>query len=255
MLHIRQFSTSRLNVQLQECSIGAAMECALMPETAIHASDSAFLRACIKDGGDVPDPAKWTIQERALAIGHYLIELHQKDFKVGADGVFSDYVDTSTDIPKGSAENPLLLGELEGDIWHMQHLYGYMAESIERLQGLVPVPNGEIRLHWQFGCMAAQLFTEGNPAPDASNPGLYDDYLMGHMQTLLAMPTSAMAKIFSMYVEGCEKLHHFFEMRIGKDGINFAPKPREGEAEANLPPATFPSYSCINQFARDLAGK
>lgn len=255
MLFLPELSTRRLRVKLQECAIGNAIECALMPETAQHACDTAYLQACITDGGGVPDPRMWTVQERALAVGHYLIAVHQRDFEVGANGRYSDYLDAQTDIPGDSDKSPLELGEIEGDKWCMHHLYGYMAEAIERLQGVVRVPNGDAYLHWRFGCMAAQMVRDAEEVPDWSNSGVYDDYLAQRMQVLMQMPESAMAKMMQLYEDGRSELYHLFDMCFDKNGIAFRARADGKGAEAALPPATFPSRSCISKLARQLAGK
>lgn len=252
MLKIAPLVTKRLRVELQECSIGKAIECALLPETSPHACDTEFLKACTKDGGPIPDPLLWTLQERALAICHYLLAVHDEDFPVGDKGHCSDYMDLSTDVPTGTIDEPVDVGVIEGDAWRCQHLFGYMLEAIERLQGSIEMPGDSMRLHWMFGCMAAQLVRVGEQPLDWTSAGEYDDALQERMRVLMALPERPMAQLFFAHRTALDKLHHIFTPCFTEDGIAFL---AQREAAAVLPPATFPADSCVSEFAKDLAGK
>lgn len=259
MLHIEPLHTSRLRVSMRELGIGNAITVGMMPEYKQEASTTAFLRAVITDGGDNAEPALWTVQERALATGNYLMAVHreQRDFPVGPNGRFSDYLDAARDVPMGTFGAPLYVGDVADDKWSIQHLLGYMAEAIERLQGQIEVPGGDQRMHWLFGAMAAQLVHDEarEEEPDWAVPGLYDDWLADKMRVMLALPESAAMQLRLLYEEGTQKLYHLFNMRIGKEGgLVFLPREGKG-AEAGLPPATFPAHSCISEFARAMGGK
>lgn len=267
MLYISPFMTSRLNVQMRELPIGDAMSLVLMPAEHAQAAVTAFLRSVITDGGPVPDPLCWTLQERTLAVCQYLMAIHadDPDFKVG-DARFSDYADLNTDIPKDTASTPIELGELGGDHWSLQHLMGYMLESIERLMlaGAIKVPTGCARLHWQFAAMGAQLVRQGEEVPDWSNPGQYDDWLAMRTTKLLSYAETDMAHLWVMYRQGQEQLRHFFdydftaahESNAMVGGPVFLPQPRqEQEAAAVMQPATFPPISCVSALAWGLLGK
>lgn len=267
MLYIPVLSTRRLRVKLKEIGLGDGISVAMMPAGQSQAGDTAFLRAIIADGGEHPDPELWTIPERALAVGHYLMAIFKDDpdFPVGERGRFSDYLDADTDVPDEGLLQPMPLGTLERDVWGVQHLLGYMAEAIERLQGQVAVPGGDPYLHWRFGCMAAQLVRESEepPAPDWTQPGRYDDWLADRMRTLLALPESSMAQLMGLFDDAQPELYHLFGVGFDrKGGLVFLPKQKPAsastapgkEAEADLPPATFPSHTCLSSLSKELAG-
>lgn len=270
MLYLEPFVTSRLKIKMRELAIGDAMSVALMPADKPQSCITAFLRAVIQEGGEHAAPELWTLQERTLAVCHYLMGVNpdQPNFAVGEFGTFLDYADLQSDIPKGTAQKPVEVGELEGDTWAVQHLTGYMLEAIERLMHAqaVSVPNGCARMHWIFCAMGAQLVREGEEVPSWETPGLYDDWLAARATRLLSLPESASAQLWVMYRMGCEQLSHFFsydfatahESNAMVGGPVFLPKPAaatEKEAVAVLQPATFLPISCVSYYALGLLGK
>jgi hypothetical protein len=119
-----------------------------------------------------------------------------------------------------------------------------MAGEVEGLSG---------RLHWLFGAMAAQLVRSGEDAPEAADgEGAFEEYLLARMRVLKGYPDSDFAKLMVLYLEGRDKLHHFFALEFTNDGIAAMPK---GGAASNLPPARFPFSSCVSRFALQLGGK
>lgn len=264
MIHFDKLTTSRLNVQLRELPIAEAIRVARMPNLAVEAEATVFLRAAIADGGPLPDPELWTVQERNLAVCHYLMciqpEGQSRDFAVGTLGKFSDYFDGKTDIPAGTAEEPVDLGVVDGTHYGLRHLLGYMAEGIERTAPLMlpaDADDDDRRLHWVFGCMAAQL-VELSPTADVPQdpgpglPGAYDDWLMAFITGLQQMPESEFTRLLAAYMQGQEKLRHLFDWEISPyGGVQFKPGK---EAAADLPPATFPSRTCLSPTAIRLGG-
>lgn len=265
MLHFEPFVTSRLQVKMREIAIGDAMAILLMPEDKPQACTTAFLRAVMVDGGPVPDPLLWTLQERTLAVCHYLMAINpeQPNFAVGK-GVLTDYAQFDQDVPQGTMEHPVELGELEGDHWSLQHLQGYMLESIERLQRAqaIAVPGDSARLHWMFASLGAQLVRAGEEVPAWSKPGQYDDWLAERTKRLLSLPESAMAQLFAMVIQGRESLHHFFDYTFSEatpananvGGPVFLPF-GEKEAAAQLHPATFLPIRAVSNLAYSILGK
>src|SRR5258706_5730427 len=154
MLHIPVLRTKRLTVQLRELSIGASAALAAMPAHNQEACCSAFLQPAIESVTGIADPALWTVQERMMAVCHYLaatVDDRIADFAAG-DGRYSDYLEAAAQFPVEAVH----LGEVGGDAWNMRQLTGAMAEAIERLHGEAGAPITG-RLHWLLGGMAAQL--------------------------------------------------------------------------------------------------
>lgn len=166
MIYFPPLRTRRLTVQLRELSIGDSLTLAAMPGHMEEASTTAFLR-CAVDAAKVAveDPARWTVQERILAVCHYLSATTEDgpDFSLG-EGHYSDYLQGEADIQ--TSVQAVEVGEVGGDTWHVRHLTGAMAESIERMAGEIEGLSG--RLHWLFGAMAAQLVRTGEEVPDAA---------------------------------------------------------------------------------------
>lgn len=250
MIKIPPLRTRRLTVTMEELSIGDSMGIAAMPTGRPQAECTAFLRAAIGTSPGVPDPAQWTVQERAHAVAWYMAATLDDgpDFSLGA-GHYSDYLDGTADIKLPVCTAPA--GELAGDTWHIRHLTGAMAESIERTEGEIPGQTG--RAHWIFGTMAAQLIREGEDVPDGTgSEGAFDEFLVGRMQILKGFPASDFDALFGMFFDGREALHHLMRIEIGKEGLVVMPKEMKGGAASDLPPCTFPARTALPQLARDL---
>jgi len=249
VIHFPPLRTRRLTVQLRELSFSDSIAVASMPPHLAEAECTAFLRAAVQSARGLDDPARWTVQERMLVVCHYLAATAEDgpDFAVG-EGHYSDYLDGGTDIQTSA---PMLeLGEVGGDVWHIRHLTGAMAESIERMVG--EVAGIGARLHWLLGAMAAQMVRAGESVPDASDgEGAFDEFLVGRMRILSGFPETDFAVLMGLFFAGREKLHHLFRIELTGDGVVAMPK---GGAAADLPPARFPARTCLSGIARELVG-
>lgn len=277
MIHFPRLTTRRLRAQMVELTIGQSITIAGFPKGAEEAANTLMLRSCA--GADCSlDPAHWTLQERALGVGHYLMSINvdEPNFKIG-DGRFSDYLDAEHDIDLATADVPLSVGHIEGDDWAVQHLYGYMLEAIERVQGQVSMPGGHggqgvpmtARQHWVFGCMAAQMVRvrlgDGGEVlqvlgdvPEPHSVGQYDDWLIRQMTIFSHMPDNQFAALYMLYRCGKSALHHLFDWEFSHDDgrpVFLARTTKEKGAEAALPPATFHADACLSPTARELGRK
>lgn len=250
MIHFPILRTRRLTVQLKELSIGESIAIAAMPSHLEEAATTAFLQKAVASVKGIENPANWTVQERMMVVCHYLAAVSEDgpDFVVG-DGHYSDYLDGGTDVV--ATENKIEIGEIEGDIWMLQHLTGLMSESIERIQGEIDGVTGQ--LHWLLGAMSAQLVRQGEEVPDPVNgEGAYDEFLLERIRTISGFPESDFAKLMNAYMAGCDALHHLFRIEISNDGLVALPK---GGAAKSLPPARFPVRSCVSRLAKVLGRK
>lgn len=251
MKHFPVLRTRRLGIQLKELSIGDSIALAGMPEHLEQAGVTAFLRYAVSDVLNGPkDPAGWTVQERALAVAHYLASVLEDgpDFSLSEVSKYSDYLDSAIDISLSSTA--VEIGEVGGDVWSIQHLTGAMAESIERvfgeIEGITP------KTHWLIGAMSAQLLRKSEELPEPSDGGHYDEWLVNRMRVLIGFPTGEFELLLFSYYAGLEKLHHLFAYGFADEG-GIIILPREGGA--GLPPARFPVRSAISTIAETMAGK
>lgn len=256
MKHFPILRTRRITAQLQALSIGDAITVASMPEHLAEAECTAFLTYAIKEAsGELTNPADWTVQERALAVAHYLAVVADDgpDFSLGdkSQSHYSDYLDGESDISPALKQVPI--GDVAGDQWEMRHLTGGMAEAIERLAGEVEqLKNLETRLHWIVGSMAAQLVRVKEEIPELTTDGIYDEWLLERMKILMAFPEDDFMQLMTAYQQGREKLHHLFAYDFTDDGIVILPK--KGGAEG-LTSARFPISACLSKLALSMAGK
>jgi len=262
LIHFPLLRTRRLTVQLRELTIGESIAIAAMPPHLPEAECTAFLRAAVQSAQGIEDPADWTVQERMLAVCHYLAATAEDgpDFSLG-EGHYSDYLDGAADIQTQIPQ--VEVGELGGDVWHMRHLTGRMAESIERMAGEVQDAAGNPlagRLHWLLGGMAAQMVRTSETVPDdAVADGAFDEWLVARMRVFSSFPETDFAALMNLYYVGRAKLHHLFRIGFTQDGIVAMPKEQpqaQGEPEAHtLSPARFPVRAALSRLALELVGK
>lgn len=265
MLHFPELRMRRLIVQLRELTIGQAIKIASIPAHLEESSCTKFLEYATDsvkvnatsslsemggvDKEDVSNPASWTIQERVMAVCHYLASTAEDgnpNFKVG-DGNYMDYLDATME----SAVTPFSVGSIGGDEWFIKHMTGGMAETIEKLSGEIDGISN--KLHWIVGGMACQLARNGESVPDHSNSD-FDQFIADRMKIILEFPETEFESLMLSYLAGREKLHHLFTTAFSDEGgIVALPIKKEGGEAVNLPPARFPVHSCLSRLANELA--
>lgn len=268
MQHFPILTTKRLKAQMRELTIMQSIAVAKYPDANKEASITYMLSCIAPDAGD---PLTWTLQERYLALAHYLMCINTKepDFPIGR-GVLSDYLYADKDIDPATINEPVLVGDVGGDVWGMGHLYGYMLESIERTQGLTKnAETGEPldpMLHWIFGAQACQLVRvetaeDGSfvrvitDQPDPADVGAFDDWLIAEILTRSQFPDNAFSTMRVFHAVGQSRMLHLFDWAHGIDGRPVFLPHSSKEAAAVLPPATFSPDECISPAAREMGGK
>lgn len=242
--------TKRIVANLREMTADDAIFLCQMRADMNESGTTALLQRIVSEENNpriaqVTDVRLWTVQERALAVSHYIAHTNGGDpnFKVGTDGHYSDYL---LDGPN-CAPDSLAAGEVGGDKWIAYPLLGIHAESIERL-----VVSGRLeakRYGWWIGAMAAQLFVEGD---DADHSGLtdteLDDLIESRIKVFRAYPDSEFFNMLSLFLSANESMTHLFNLTFTDDGIAFSAK------EAGLPPARFPFDSALSNSAKTVFG-
>jgi hypothetical protein len=254
MSYFPPLRTRRLTVQLKDISIGDAVGLADMPTHLEEAGCAALLNAAIAEVSNGPkNPAEWTVQERTLAVAHYLASVLDDgpDFSLGI-GKYSDYLQGDVDISPAMKHAELgEIGEVGGDHWTVRHLTGAMAEAIERVNGeLEPL---KPRLRWILAGMAAQMVRKGETLPELESDGQFDEWLLQRMRVFAQFPEPDFARLMLAYNHGRNKLHHLFAFDFGVDG-GIVILPKQGGAPG-LPAARFPFHAGISRLALELAGK
>ncbi len=257
MIHFSELRMRRMTVQLRELSIKESIEIAAIPSHLDQSSYTSFLRYAVSSTEsnvaelDLSDPAKWTVQERMMAVCHYLAFTtgSDLDFEVG-DGKYSDYLNIDQGDSAAFSGEPIEVGDVGGDVWFIKHLTGEMAQSIERLDGEIQGVSG--RLHWILGGMAAQLYMKSDDSA-AEDQGDIDQMLLQKMNVFSAFSESDFVDLVSLYYAAREKLNHIFVIDFSDNGI--VALPREGGDASNLHPARFPSHACVTRFTQSLVGQ
>lgn len=245
MIHFPPIQTGRLNVQLRELTIQESVDLAASPPGRHEAEMTALLRIISKASGPNTDPARWTVQERILALTHYMACTSDDtgNFAVGDEGArFLDYLDADIDAAPEFCD----AGEACGEQWIARQLIGAQAEALESLC--------TTRLQWTAGDMAARMFEAGNAdgMPDAVDaPSDYAVWLKDRMALFLAMPESEFSELHTAYLRGLGALHHLFSLDFDTEGHIVLPKATSGGGAAKAP-ARFLAASCIGFLARHL---
>ncbi|SET43812.1 hypothetical protein SAMN05216326_1275 [Nitrosomonas marina] len=259
MLNIKPLRLRRMTLQMRELTIGESIAIASSPPHLEEALCTTFLNST-KAGVQstiegMDNPQNWTVQERIMAVCHYLSVTSDTgpDFQLEGGAHLTDYLDASKDA--ALQDESISLGELHQDKWHIRHLTGAMAESIERLVGQIDGIDG--RLHWILGGMACQLVREGESMPDpVQKQNDFDAFILEKIKIISAYPESEFEQLMFMYMEGRNDLHHLFITNFSNEGIVALPVPKEGEGVAeSMSPARFPVRQCISRIAHDLARK
>lgn len=253
MINFSPLRTRRLQVQLQELTIGAAIALCKMPPNQHEAGTTALIAATVTPNerplpGEVTDPRLWTVQERALVVSHYLAHTVETgpDFHIGASGKLSNYLDLERDVPPEFVD----LGVVAGDKWLLYPLLGTHAESIERLvlTGQLPAE----RHGWWMGAMAAQLVRDGEEQFDvlSCTEAQLDARIAERSAIFKQFPESDFMDMLFAFLVGCEKLQHVFRIDFADDGILVLPN----KEVPGLPPARFPFSDAISTRAFEVFG-
>ena len=251
MIHFPPLRTARFTAQLRELPIRDAIALAAMPEHRIEAAHSYFLRSAVIPDENMLDVDQWTVQERTLAVTHYMASTYDDGpnfvvCKVGdIETSYGDYLDGGASYPADDVEGI----ELEGDVWRVRQLTGRLACSVERLSGSLDGIDGVA--YWQFALMAAQLVPNEEADADLSDSDL-DRLLLERMQVIAGFPESAFVRLLDAFEVGREKLHHLFSLGFDKSGIVVKAR-KESTAPAQC--ARFPARSTVTAVAKYLGGK
>lgn len=233
MIPFPPLRTRRHTIELRELTIGEAIYLAKLNPAAHEASVTALLERAAGE-----DTLDWTVQERGLAVAHYMAQtMGDPDFALG-DLKFSDYF-----VPD-EAPDEVELGYMLEDHWSMRPLLGRHAETIERF-----ILGGSLeatRMSWWMGAMACQLRrpTEKDPAPE-----VFDTWLAGRITVLQALPESAFLELFGAFLAGQRQLNRLLNLDFTDEGAVFTA--REVPAAA---PARFLVPDCLADATRQILG-
>lgn len=243
MIAFSPAKTRRLNVQLQELSIGDAIYLCQLPPERYEYGTTELLRRIVKPCsqprvGQVHDIGKWTVQERAFVVAHYLAHTEPSgpDFSIGSSR-YSDYI-----MPDKDAPQEVALGVIAGDSWRLVPLSGDAAESIERM-----TVDGRLsadRSGWWFGAMAAQMMRPGESLPEEDMEG----FIHARAEVFKAYPERDFIELLSAFIRGTAMQDHLFRVSFDDSGIVF-----DQEVQGK-PPARFPYNSAVTESTKKFFG-
>lgn len=250
MIVFSPLRTRRLDVALQELSIGDEIALCHLPEAAHEKSLTEFLERAVEASHapterHVASPRAWSVGERLMVLAHYCTHTREDgpDYAITETSNLSDYLDIATDV----SPTPVTFDAI-GDRWVLRPLIGAAMEVLEALRIQSAMQGRE---YWVIGSMAAQLVRDGEVTPDpVADFAEYAEWLERRIATMAAMPGSAFDVLFAHYAEAMQT-GQFFRLWFDEQGVIVLPK----EAGAVAPPARFLVHSCIGTVALSLAGK
>jgi hypothetical protein len=241
MNHLSPLSLPNITLDMKELTILQAMTLAKIPTNQEQYSVGRFIRFVTNDA---VNPNILTAQERTMALCHYLAASSDTgaDFSVG-NGVFSDYFNpTQTKQP-----HSIPLTDYEGDNWLVTPLFGWALEGLERLEGEIPELTG--RTFWLVGRMASQLTKEGDILPDIDSNDSVDMWLLHRLKTLSSYPEREFNRLLGAFLTTVEAHNALFKIDVDDTGLVIMPE----SEDKGLPPARFPCYTIITDWARFMA--
>lgn len=245
MRHIPPLKTRHLQIDLQELTLGQSIKLAGIPAHRYERGQTELLKMICTVRHGEPDPSLWTVHERIFAVSHYMAAVLEDgpDFSLGESATYTSYLDAAMECDATERE----IGDIGGDVWTVRVLRGYQIEAIEALLGELDIPP---RLHYLIGGMAAQLVRKDEePAPEYHSSD-YEKWLLKRMAILIDYPASDCEALMGAYLTAVDTLQSYFRIAFSADGV--VVNPNEG-ADGSLPPARFPSLSCVTESARVLA--
>lgn len=241
MNHLCPLNLPSITLEMRELTILQAMTLAKIPTTQEQYSVGRFIKFVTNNA---VNPSLLTAQERTMALCHYLAASGDNgaDFSVGS-GTFFDYFNP-TPVKK---DDKIPLSDYAGDNWHITPLFGWALESLERLQGEIVELEG--RIYWLIGRMAAQLLRDNEDLPDFNSNDSVDIWLLNRLRTFSRYPEREFNQLLSSFLSAVEGHDALFKIDVDDVGLVIMPC----EGDKGLPPARFPCYTLLTEWARLMA--
>lgn len=248
LINIPPLRVKRFTAQMRELSIRDAIALAAIPASMQHAAASFFMKCAVTDvEGAVEDPELWTVQERTLAICHYMSSTYDDgpDFTLNNGAKYSDYL-----AGKDFKDSHIDIGEVEGDAWTVRHMTGRLACSIERLVGEVDGVNDYT--FWQVAIMAAQMVPNGLSGDELTDSDL-DQFILERINVIASFPESVFAVLLSKWHAAVDELQHLVFLAFDDEGTLCLSSDEGGSLGRR--PARFPAGAVVTSLARGMGGK
>lgn len=248
MINIPALRVKRFTAQMRELSIRDAIALSAIPAELQHEAASFFIKSAVTSvDGDVQDPDLWTVQERTMAICHYMSSTYDDgpDFSLSSGLKYSDYL-FGADFKTDHVD----IGEIEGDKWIVRQLTGRLARSTERLMGEVEGVNDYT--FWQFALMAAQLVPNGISGDDLTDSEL-DVFILERINVIASFPESVFTLLLDKWLGAVHEMQHLVGISFDSEGVLCLDSEEKGVLGRN--PARFPAGTVVTPLARGMGGK
>lgn len=221
-MFIADFVTRRIKSQMQELTLQQAIDLCQVPDSFNEQGISRALQFIVKETNLPLD--KWTVQERIVALFHYITAQEKGDWQLVDNGSVADYL-----IEQDYPETPYIFQD-DGDLFHIVPLTGEYVEAIERA-------TDSTRGKWILAAMAATIRAENDDFD-----GIPDERISENMTRLLALPESVFNRFLAHFQAAQIHLAHCVNIDFHDDGIILLPK-----GDTGLPPVRFQFDEVLEQ--------
>ena len=221
-MFIADFVTHRIKAKMQELTLQQAIDLCQIPDSLNEQGISRALQFIVTEANLPLD--KWTVQERIVALFHYITAQEKGDWQLVDNGSVADYL-----IEQDYPETPYIFQD-DGDLFHIVPLTGECVEAIERA-------TDSTRGKWILASMAATIRAENDDFD-----GIPDERISENMTRLLALPESVFNRFLAHFQAAQIHLAHGVNIDFHDDGIILLPKGGTG-----LPPVRFQFDEVLEQ--------
>ena len=213
-MFIADFVTRRIKAKMQELTLQQAIDLCQIPDSLNEQGISRALQFVVTETNLPLD--EWTVQERIVALFHYITAQEKGDWQLVENGSVSGYL-----IEQDYPETPYTF-EDDSDVFQIVPLTGEYLEAVERA-------SDNTRGSWILAAMAATV-RDVNDDFDGSA----DERIQFNKQQFLTLPESVFNRFLGHFQAAQIHLTHGVNVDFQDDGVVVLPK-----GGAGLPPVRF----------------
>ncbi|TDR30345.1 hypothetical protein [Hydromonas duriensis] len=234
-MYIPKFSTTRLQVELQELKIKDVIALCEIPAHLNEAGIGEALKRMVKHS-NIPIP-EWTVQERYAVICAYITAKEQKDWPATDTTNYSQYP-IAVDVVQS-----VYSFEFDGAHLTVVPLVGEYIEAMERLVMSGAIHEKPTAMTWFMAAAAAQI-------REGEDEGSAEELIKARCAQLQDLPEETFYKLLDEFAQGLMVSAHLFNVWYADDGVVCLP--REAGIET---PARFRFDACLSEQSREVFAK
>lgn len=253
-MFIQKFITPRITAEMQPLTLGQAIELCEIPDCFNEESISRALKHIVKVS-NIP-LENWTVQERYLAIGHYIAAQEKGDWEIADGALYSHYLLDNLTPEVEEFKFKIHDDNDETVNYKMSSLTGNMIEAVERFILSLTGKDGAKKGDWVLACMAIQIQEDSENAlklDELDDKTVLDEVIKQNYDRLLQTDEPFFNQLLSHYLIGLHAMAHCVKIAFLDDGLIVLPvaeeagnKPARFRVDAMLGQGTTALWKTIN---------